>query len=360
MLRVRRGRHPTAHPCRGDDVQYSMGSMSPMGNYSALTDHLGSAQVTAAEGGAASGVQRYTAFGEVRSRGGEMPTAYQYTGQLSQMEQVGLYHYRARWFDPAGAHFTQADTLIPDLYNPLDWDRYAYGRGNPLKYTDPTGHMQVCADGDEGGGCGSSSPKSLLALNNIDVQEAIRDYVRARPHYNPEFDPGVFNDRIIYSAVATAMMQVLQEGNGSPQHWHKLLSSASINLQDLALGTSAVGSTMEVLGLAAGGPEGVAIGNGFHQIFTSPIETVASWSSTFATIADDFVIGQSDFATGKIGESTATSLITSTIGTFIPIATIDVAIDGYAAAYNHGNAPGVFTIYAVIREFMLSSVKVIR
>ena len=35
-----------------------------------LTDHLGSAQVTAAEGGAASGVQHYTAFGEVRSRGG--------------------------------------------------------------------------------------------------------------------------------------------------------------------------------------------------------------------------------------------------------------------------------------------------
>ena len=35
-----------------------------------LTDHLGSAQVTAAEGGAASGVQHYSAFGEVRSRGG--------------------------------------------------------------------------------------------------------------------------------------------------------------------------------------------------------------------------------------------------------------------------------------------------
>ncbi len=47
-------------------------------------------------GGAASGVQRYSAFGEVRSRGGEMPTVYQYTGQLSQMEQVGLYHYGAR------------------------------------------------------------------------------------------------------------------------------------------------------------------------------------------------------------------------------------------------------------------------
>jgi filamentous hemagglutinin len=29
-----------------------------------------------------------------------------------------------------------------------------YVLGNPLKYVDPTGHKQVCADGDEGGGCG--------------------------------------------------------------------------------------------------------------------------------------------------------------------------------------------------------------
>ncbi|GAP18549.1 protein containing RHS repeat-associated core domain [Levilinea saccharolytica] len=83
-------------------------------------------------GGAASGVQQTTAFGEVRSRGGEMPTAYQYTGQLSQMEEVGLYHYGARWFDPAGAHFTQADTLVPEPQDVLDmagnvWEWVAYG-----------------------------------------------------------------------------------------------------------------------------------------------------------------------------------------------------------------------------------------
>ncbi len=141
-----------------------------------LTDHLGSAQVTAAEGGAASGVQRYSAFGGVRSRGGEMPTAYQYTGQLSQMEQVGLYHYGARWFDPAGAHFTQADTLIPNMYNPLDVDRYAYGRGNPLKYTDPTGHM--VADDDRIGGVPEYRDltewivkASVYMANDEDVQE---------------------------------------------------------------------------------------------------------------------------------------------------------------------------------------------
>jgi len=105
-----------------------------------LTDHLGSAQVTAAEGGAASGVQRYSAFGEARSRGGEMPTAYQYTGQLSQMEQVGLYHYGARWFDPGLMLFTSPDTLVPDLNNSIDSNRYSYARYNPIRYTDPTGH----------------------------------------------------------------------------------------------------------------------------------------------------------------------------------------------------------------------------
>jgi len=39
--------------------------------------------------------------------------------------------------------------------------------------------------------------------------------VRARPHYHPEFDPAVRNDRTAYSEVAIAMMQVSQEANHS-------------------------------------------------------------------------------------------------------------------------------------------------
>ena len=50
-----------------------------------LSDHLGSASVTADESGVKLNETRYTAFGEVRLSSGETGTPYQYTGQLSQM-----------------------------------------------------------------------------------------------------------------------------------------------------------------------------------------------------------------------------------------------------------------------------------
>ncbi len=36
--------------------------------------------------------------------------------------------------------FIQPDQLIPETYNPIDWNRYSYARGNPIRLNDPTGH----------------------------------------------------------------------------------------------------------------------------------------------------------------------------------------------------------------------------
>jgi hypothetical protein len=36
--------------------------------------------------------------------------------------------------------FAQADTIVPDPGNPLDWDRYSYAGNNPILYIDPNGH----------------------------------------------------------------------------------------------------------------------------------------------------------------------------------------------------------------------------
>ncbi len=61
-----------------------------------------------------------------------------YTGQREE-SSFGLYYYGARWYDPALGRFVQADTVTPDGVQALD--RYAYVNNNPLKYTDPTGHL---------------------------------------------------------------------------------------------------------------------------------------------------------------------------------------------------------------------------
>ena len=48
--------------------------------------------------------------------------------------------------------FISADTIVPSASDPQQLNRYAYARGNPLKYVDPTGHRAIeCEDGD--GGC---------------------------------------------------------------------------------------------------------------------------------------------------------------------------------------------------------------
>jgi RHS repeat-associated protein len=63
-----------------------------------------------------------------------------YTGQRWEAG-IGLYDYNARYYDPALGRFVQADTVVPSMESPQDLNRYSYVRGNPLKYTDPTGHI---------------------------------------------------------------------------------------------------------------------------------------------------------------------------------------------------------------------------
>jgi hypothetical protein len=47
----------------------------------------------------------------------------------------------ARYYDPTRGTFLSPDTLVPDAGVLFDYNRFMYTRGNPLKYTDPTGHF---------------------------------------------------------------------------------------------------------------------------------------------------------------------------------------------------------------------------
>jgi RHS repeat-associated protein len=121
-----------------------------------IGDHLGSTSIVTDDAGQVVSETRYTAWGEVRYNSGVTPTDYTYTGQYSYTADFGLMFYNARWYDPYLNHMTQPDSIVPDPHNSQDYDRYSYVRNNPLRYTDPSGHL--CVDENTWGYCGDKLP----------------------------------------------------------------------------------------------------------------------------------------------------------------------------------------------------------
>jgi len=105
--------------------------------------------------GAEVGRQTYAAFGETRTSSGDMLPARLYTGQRA-LEELGIYYYNARWYDPYLNRFLSADTMVPGAADSQAYDRYSYSRNNPVKFADPSGHAYTgCANPDGEGGCGT-------------------------------------------------------------------------------------------------------------------------------------------------------------------------------------------------------------
>ncbi|MCI0552167.1 MAG: RHS repeat-associated core domain-containing protein [Anaerolineae bacterium] len=104
-----------------------------------LKDHLGSASVVTDTTGAVVGEQRYYPFGETRLTTGTLYTDKLFTGQR-EMAGLGIYHYQSRFYSPKLGRFLSADSLVPNPYNPQDFNRFSYVRNNPVRYVDPSGH----------------------------------------------------------------------------------------------------------------------------------------------------------------------------------------------------------------------------
>jgi len=105
------------------------------------TDHLGGVAAVTTSAGAYSTNQSYFAYGKKRA-GGTLPTTINYTGQ--RLDGSGLVYMNARYYDPLVGMFISPDTIVPDAGVLIDYNRFAYGRANPLKYNDPSGHQASC------------------------------------------------------------------------------------------------------------------------------------------------------------------------------------------------------------------------
>ena len=101
-------------------------------------DHLGSTSLTTDTAGAATASRAYYAYGAERSSSGTLQTDRTFTGQ--KRDATGLMQYNARYYDPALGTFVSPDSLVPDPGMVIDYNRFLYVRGNPLKFTDSTGH----------------------------------------------------------------------------------------------------------------------------------------------------------------------------------------------------------------------------
>jgi len=106
-------------------------------------DHLGSTSLVTNSSGNVSEETWYLPFGSI-VEGGD--SRYSYTGK--EEDDVGLMYYGARYYSTEMRHFSQADMLLPDVYDPQQLNRYSYVRNNPYKYVDEEGEWAVAVGGE--------------------------------------------------------------------------------------------------------------------------------------------------------------------------------------------------------------------
>ena len=69
---------------------------------------------------------------------------FMYIGQ-PYSSVTGLYYLGARYYDTTIGRFISEDSYEGDDNDPMSLNRYAYGRDNPERYTDTSGHYYVTA-----------------------------------------------------------------------------------------------------------------------------------------------------------------------------------------------------------------------
>jgi RHS repeat-associated protein len=148
------------------------------------SDHLGSTVLETNTSGQIVSDQRYYAYGKQRDTG-PVGTDHRFTGQ--KQDASGLVYMNARYYDPVLGQFISPDTLVPDPGVLMDYNRYGYARGNPLKFDDPSGH---CATLSSGGADENDAECWTLARTIANMWDDT-DYWQTRFG-----DVGVWNDLI--------------------------------------------------------------------------------------------------------------------------------------------------------------------
>lgn len=107
--------------------------------YTYNTDYQGSTTSIVGRSGDAVSTYECDDYGSITEETDAIDNEICYTGQYYE-EGTGLYYYNARYYDSQNACFTSMDTYRGDNTLPLTLNLYMYCGGNPINFTDPTGH----------------------------------------------------------------------------------------------------------------------------------------------------------------------------------------------------------------------------
>ena len=126
------------------EEEVSSGTTTAISHYSfgglRIAVKRGSNSLTTA-GSVVEASRAYHPYGFERAASGTLRTDRTYTGQKE--DGTGLLYYNARYYDPALGTFISPDSLVPDAGMVVDYNRFLYPRGNPLKYSDLSGYASA-------------------------------------------------------------------------------------------------------------------------------------------------------------------------------------------------------------------------
>ena len=148
-----------------------------------LTDHLGTVRDLVNNSGAVVNHFVYDSFGQVISESNPaVDTRYLFTGREFDQE-IGLYYYRARYYDQTTGRFLQSDPI--GLQGGVN--TYAYVGGNPVRSIDPYGLAEVIVWEPVGRGASSFGHVSSIANG--------KSYSWGTGGWDTNTDPATYIDR---------------------------------------------------------------------------------------------------------------------------------------------------------------------
>ncbi len=151
----------------GDDLIQQSQAASNERYY--LYDGLGSTRLLTDGVGAITDTYDYEAFGSVLNQTGVTENDYRFTGEQYD-GALDNYYLRARYYDQNTARFTQMDTWMGNIGDPLSLHKYIYTESDPINNIDPSGNFLLFSQKAAGtirGILTKSTTNQISALVNL-------------------------------------------------------------------------------------------------------------------------------------------------------------------------------------------------